>query len=120
MSLRTELLSAPIKEWDKKSQYDAIFLVPTRKKHDSGWMLIAVVGEKLIVTDNNTCRIDYEIAAYCDNVCWKVPNIEESVYWNLHTDCDYPSGLMHFHLDGYKFEVGPSFSSTEITLVPES
>ena len=61
---RTGLLKGRARDWAEKSTYQNIFVVPTRKKHDSGWMLMAIVG---MLPDGS-----YELAAWCDDICWNM------------------------------------------------
>lgn len=113
---KKELLKLPERDWSKSSVYESVMLVPTGRKHDSGYMLIAIVG----VVD----RQPKEIAAYCDDVCWAFPeNLAGYKYDGFHnlslrTDSYYPSGIMHIWSNYYKFEVGSSLSSTDINLIP--
>lgn len=41
---RKALLALPRRAWDRVTDYDAILVVPTGKKHDSGYSLMAIVG----------------------------------------------------------------------------
>jgi len=41
---RKELLALPKRDWDKETIYDSIAVVPSGKKHESGYGLIAIVG----------------------------------------------------------------------------
>ena len=64
---RKQYLELPRRDWDKKKQYTAVIVVPTYKIHDSGFRLMALVG----------CGDDhkpYEIAAFCDDICWDTPD----------------------------------------------
>jgi hypothetical protein len=106
---KKELLKLPQRKWDEIKRYHSILLVPTGRKHDSGWMLIALVGM------NNNDEPE-EIAAFCDDVCWvNLPDKE----WEIRTDCFYPSGIMRVWGNKGKFEVGLSLSSTSVTFRPE-
>ncbi len=114
------LLSLPERPWDEVSTYDWLYLVPTRRKHESGFMQIAVVG----VTRIGEKWIS-EIAAYCDDVNWKfteetVPKSLFNLIPILRTDCEYPSGIMRFWRHKTRFQVGVSISSVDVTLVKEA
>jgi hypothetical protein len=98
---RTGLLKAKRRNWQEKSTYGEIFIVPTRKKHDSGWMCMAIVG---VLPDGS-----YEQAAWCDDICWDVQGREG---YMMRSDCTYPGGILHFW--GARYEVGCSLSSTDI------
>jgi hypothetical protein len=42
---RAQLEAAPKrKSWGERTEYDSLYLLPTRKKHDSGYSLICIVG----------------------------------------------------------------------------
>lgn len=101
---RTGLLKAKVRDWQEKSTYTDIFIVPTRKRHDSGWMLMAIVGLKADGT--------YEQAAWCDDVCWNVASLKKD--YTMRNDCTYPGGIIHYW--GANFTVGCSLSSTDITV----
>lgn len=101
------LRNLPVRAWDEKKAYNSVITIPSGKKHDSGWALIAIIG-----LDDNDNPI--EIAAYCDDICWKIPNINEG---SFRTDMFYPSGAVHFWSWDYEFMVGVSLSSTNIELI---
>ena len=101
---RTGLLKAKERNWQEKSTYKDIFVVPTRKKHDSGWMLMAIVG---VLPDGS-----YERAAWCDDICWDMQTTIRE--YSMRCDCTYPSGILHFW--GATFTVGVSLSSTTVTV----
>lgn len=117
---RKKLLTLPNRIWNKISEYDSLLLVPTGKKHDSGYSLLAIVGVNQ--------RIPVEISAYCDDISWVLPT-EHPYYTNnrsyrpsiMHTDCLFPSGIIHIwaasehYFDG-RFRVHESLSSTRIEL----
>lgn len=98
-----QLLSLPVRDWGEISIYDSLLLVPARKMHDSGWMLIAIVG----IREGEAV----EIAAYPDAITW------EGKLDMLKTDCTYPTGVIHFWTRGCVFEVGDACSSVDITLI---
>ncbi len=98
---RDVLLSAPERNWQQKSTYRELFIVPSRKKHDSGWSVIVLVGVK----EDGT----FEQAAWCDDICWDVYG---RAGYMMRTDCTHPSGILHFW--GALYEVGCSLSSTDV------
>ena len=118
---RKELLALPTRNWQQTSLYDALYLVPTGKKHDSGYSLIAIVG-----IEGGEAK---EIAAICDDICWSFPTSHpyDGIRDGLHrtvmrTDCEWPSGIMRVWASGEHyfrglFEVGHSLSSTDVTLI---
>lgn len=101
---RDNLLAAKRRQWDEKSTYNDIYIVPTRKKHDSGWMVMAIVGVK----DDGS----FEQAAWCDDICWNIASMRKE--YTMRNDCTYPGGIIHFW--NARFTVGCSLSSTDITV----
>ena len=105
-----DLLKLPEREWDKKSIYSTICVVNSRKKHSSGYTIMAIVGMKNLQP--------IEIAGYCDDINWKIDTSEDfKMRPNLRTDMFYPSGIVHFHQNGCSFEVGISLSSMDIKVI---
>jgi hypothetical protein len=102
-----ELRNLPFRKWDEIKTYDTIVVIPSGKKHSSGWALMYIIG-----MDHK--RNPIEIAAACDDICWKIPDINN---YNFRNDMFYPSGAIHFWSNEYLFRVGSSLSSTTVTLV---
>ncbi len=98
---REELLNAPQRNWQLKSTYNDIYIVPSRKKHDSGWHLMVIVGVK---EDGSL-----EQAAWCDDICWDVRGRDG---YMMRSDMTFPGGVLHFW--GARYEVGHSLSSTDV------
>lgn len=67
---RKELLELPICKFSDqgKRRYSGLLIVPTKKLHDSGYRLMAIVG-----LDEHGKPI--EIADYCDDIEWRTPVI---------------------------------------------
>lgn len=105
---KTELLKLPVRKWDTESTYPSIALVPTRKKHDSGYSIIAIVG---LDSPGSSVQAG-EIAAYCDDVFW----VWLTDVGQLRTDCYYPGGILHFWGRKLEFKVGASLSSTDVVV----
>lgn len=105
---RTGLLKAKDRDWQTKSSYKEIFVVPTRKKHDSGWMCMAIVG----VLPNGKYE---KAAAYCDDIGWLFKTT--STYSSMRNDCTYPGGILHYW--DATFEVGTALSSVTITVMDQ-
>lgn len=103
-----ELRNLPVRKWDEPKEYRSIIVISSGKKHDSGWALMYIIGidEK---------RNPIEIAACCDDICWKIPSPQE---FDFRNDMYFPSGAVHFWSAKYNFHVGSSLSSTDIVLVP--
>lgn len=117
---KKELLSLPQRKWDIETEYDFVLIVPTGKKHDSKYGLIAIIGY------NIETKLA-EIAAICDDVCWRFPNghpYEKTGPW-IRTDMYYPSNIIRMwiseeHYFKCKFKVGINVSSTDVSLVWEN
>lgn len=106
---RAELLAAPDREgWEGPTTYKSIYLVPSKKKHDSGWHLIRIVGVK---ADGAL-----EGAAWCDDICWKHEQPPRADDYTMRIDMTYPGGIVHCWDWHRKFIVGASLSSTDITV----
>lgn len=101
---RKELLDLPFRKWDEVKAYTSIAVVPSGKKHDSGWALMYIIG-----LDSEKRPV--EIAAACDDICWEIP---AAAGHNFRNDMFYPSGIIHFWSNGYSFKVGASLSSTDV------
>lgn len=101
-----ELLKLPKKQFGKTTIYDSIVVINTKRKHDSGWALMAIIG-----LDETQKPI--EIAAYCDDIHWEFNGL------SFKNDMFYPSGIIHFWSNKAKFEVGASLSTTDIKLLPK-
>jgi hypothetical protein len=102
-----ELRKLPRKKSNEIKQYNSVVLIPSGKKHDSGYALIYIIG-----LDNEQNPI--EIAAACDDVHWITPDPTEH---NLRNEMFYPSGVIHYWSNKYSFEIGVSLSSTYVKLI---
>lgn len=119
---RKTLKNLPWRHWGSVGVYHEIYLVPNGRKHDSGFMMISIVGKK---ADDSL-----EIAASPDDIHWKFrfKDIYPDLFVSpVRTDCSYPGGVMRFWLqdiykkdgdDNLMFEVGVAVSSTSITVKP--
>jgi hypothetical protein len=99
---RKDLAVLSVRNWSTPSTYDAVCLVPSGKKHDSGWHLIAIVGI------NGETPV--EIAGYCDDISW------HGDFQRVRTDMYFPSGVARMWGNGLCFTVGHSLSSMDITV----
>lgn len=103
---KKELLSLPVREWDKTTEYDAVLLVNTKQKHDSGYNCFAVIG--CIESE------PVEIAGFMDD--FRLGNMENffiqaDVKTNLMAiDCSM-HGVFRIHYHG-KIKVGINTSTT--------
>ena len=103
---RAQLEAAPERNgWSKTTEYDSIYLLPSRKKHDSGYHLICIVG----------CNgKELEKAAWCDDICWKTGPTHLSQHYAMRTDMTYPGGVARVWGWNTRFRVGASLSSTDV------
>ena len=67
-----------------KTKYDSIYFIPTKKKHDSGYNIIIVIGE--------VGEYKY-IIDYCDVIDFESYYTEENPIRDLHIDCN--DGIFH-------------------------
>lgn len=95
---RSELLLLPVRDWQTPSDYRSVLILNTRKKHDSGWSIVAIIGVE---------KEPVEIAAMCcDDIEWNIRN--------MRMDCALKSGAMHVWKTGSRFRVGEALSSVTI------
>ena len=111
---REELLKLPARDWQEESVYDSVLLLSTRRKHDSGWAAIAIIG----VRDGQPV----EIASQCsDDIEWKLPEPQritsDFAIGQMRMDCAFRSGAMHAWARRGQFRVGCAISSIEIELI---
>lgn len=115
---RKELLSLPSRAWDKHSIYDSVLIMSTRKKHESGWAAMAIIGV------NKGAPI--EIATQCsDDIEWKAPipiivgknSGREFTIGQFRMDCLFKSSALHAWGHEIKFKVGNSLSSIDIEII---
>ena len=104
---RKTIKNLPEREWNVVSEYDEIYIIPSGLKHDSGYMMIAIVGVKV--------GGDMEVCAYPDDICWNMMNLNQKYdSTGMRTDCYYPNGVLRFHGRGIKYVVEEACSSTTI------
>ena len=114
---KKEMLKLPTRVWGQdKTTYDSIYVIPSGKKHDSGYAWMYIVG----IINNEAV----EIAGGCDDINWKIDPCtvfgnEENSYKipNMRTDMLYQGGIIHFWGNNLKFVVGCSLSSTDIEVI---
>ena len=106
---RKKLLALPVRKWGIKSEYDTLTIVPTHEVHDSGYRLMAIVGN----IDSNG---PVEIAAFCDDINWSIPR---PLHTWIRTDMTTTSNCAHMWGHGLRFRVGHGLSSTEIEVIEE-
>lgn len=85
---RKQFLAAPERPWGAEDAWwDSLLLIPTHRRHDSGYAYFTVVGAN---NDGAMERLaDYDVVNL-----W-----EKNTYWNI--DCLWPSGVFRvFRLYG--------------------
>lgn len=116
---RDELMALPVRGWTEYSEYDSVLLLSTRRKHESGWAKIAIIG----VREGHPVEI---AASCCDDIEWKFPPMlgegTRFAVCQIRMDCALRSGAMHawVRVSGRsKFRVGEALSSVTIELIRE-
>lgn len=102
-----DLINIPDREnWDTPTAYDSLLIFSSKKKHDSGWSQITIVG---VIAGN----AKEKATTHSDDLNWL---IEPNQYGecSMRTDCIYKSKAFHFWSNYHKFEVGMSLSSIDI------
>ena len=108
---REDLLNLPEKPFTEVKTYDCLLIVPTRRKHDSGWRLMAIVG-----CSYKTGPI--EIAAFCDDIQLVLPQkVGVNYAYNIiHYDMILANCIRYWS-NGYQFQIGCGCSTTDVKLV---
>lgn len=115
---KKDFLKLPHRSWDQSVECDSIVIIPTRRKHDSGYMCMdfaAMVGDKPICLLSGCSDVIHieGIGGLGDDWLNKFGGIPEKVRpseWSI--DC-LPCGLLRiFTRNGMK--CGPALSSFEI------
>lgn len=109
-----ELMSLPHRDWQLHSTYSSVLIISTRKVHDSGYAMMAIIG----------CQksIPIEIAATCcDDIEWTIPWLGHQYSDNhrsgqFRTDCMIKSGALHIWANYADFTVSHALSSVTITV----
>ena len=111
---KEELLTLPRKPLSEERIYKYIMIVPTKRKHDSGWRLMALIGATKV--DEHKYR-PTELIGFCDDIHWIIPK-DVKPYETLRTDMTL-SNCIRVWSDYYKMQVGCVTSSTDIILIKE-
>lgn len=93
---RKELLNTPKRKWDEElKNVFAVFVIPSRRKHDSGWACMDFVA---VFSDNSCIRF----GGGCDDVSFMGEHFQ--------MDCVHPNGILRIH-NSRGFSVSPDVSS---------
>lgn len=76
---RQELLSAEKRKWDEILEATSVYVIPNRKKHESGWACMDFVA----ATENGFVRF----GGTCDDVRFRGDH--------FHMDCTYQTRIIH-------------------------
>lgn len=102
---RKELMALPQRDRGEVSEYDSLLILSARRKHESGWGVMAIIG----VTDGAPVEIACQC---CDDIAWSGATFR--------TDCAFRSGALHAWRKGGKFVVGYATSSLEVEVSDEA
>ena len=112
-----ELKALPFRgDYDTPVECDSLIILPTRRKHSSGFRCMDFVAVK-----GNTpiCRVSgYSDVLHIDGIggigIWKgsIPDLIKAKGWSI--DCLQKSGLLRLFSAKYKLIVGNALSSMEI------
>lgn len=116
---KTQLLALPHLEWkEPRGWWDALLILPTRKKHDSEWAHIALIGVKF--RDDNGVKGDFasHTLAFPDDISWPPASSMSAGYQypGLRTDAYYPSGVLRLWSPVYQLSVSSPVSSVDILI----
>ena len=97
---KKELLAIPRREWSEKlSGVCGVYVLPNRRKHESGWMCMDFVAEM------NNGRSMIRFGGACDDISFRGDGFA--------MDCSYPSGIIHIWNRHYTFAVSVDLSSID-------
>ena len=99
MTQREELLSVPKRKWDDVLHgVDAVYVIPSRRKHDSGYDIVASFN-------GNKKRPMVRFGGGCDDVRMKGSHFR--------IDCEYPSRIIRIWNDRTSFSISRDVSSID-------
>ena len=113
---KKELLALPERPWNTEKLYDYVLFVNTKKKHDSGYNLFAIIGCLSDGTKENAGYMDdfRMMPAYCSILRPEgVAPIKGFAF-----DCSM-RGVFRLHSWDYKIGVGVNTSTTDLFFVPK-
>jgi hypothetical protein len=107
-----ELLALPWVGWGDENRnrwWDSLIILPTRQKHDSGWLHIAIIG-----CDNDSS--EGMLLAMPDDITWPeiTPRYPDMNGMSLRTDASPKNHALRLWSNYYKFRVDAPLSSVTI------
>jgi hypothetical protein len=111
---RDKLLCLPRRAYGAAGEYDSLLILSTRRKHDSGWAMMAIIW----VRDEQPTEI---ACICCDDIEWKMPVMKtidggKFSIGQMRMDCAIKSGAVHAWANQAMFRVGDQLSSTTVEL----
>lgn len=95
---------------ENETTYKSLLIVPSRRKHDSGFTQIQVIGVK--------GKDELEMCTtFSDDINWYLPSVLKDEYFSIRTDVFYPSGIMRMWSNYFDFKVEWATSSLSIKIV---
>lgn len=115
---KRDLLSLPSAKWDDPGWWDSLLIVPTPRKHESGFAHIAIIG---VVEVGRTSEAT-KILAWPDDIQWPAQSGLSGLvdYGGLHTDAYHPSGVLRLWSREYEFSTTAALSSVTILIRPRN
>lgn len=102
MTQREELLSVPKRKWDDVIHgVDAVYIIPSRRKHDSGYACMDFVAS----FNGNKGKPMVRFGGGCDDVRLKGSHFR--------MDCEYPSRIIRIWNDSRSFYITHDISSID-------
>lgn len=109
---KSNVMDLPYKPNSEPQVYSYLLIVPSRRKHDSGWTQIQVVGSK------NSGGTELELCtSFSDDLNIYLPSMLTKGYETLRMDCFHPSGILRLWSNHFDFEIGFATSSFSVKLV---
>lgn len=112
-----ELLALPRVGWDdqnRKRWWDCLIIVPTRKRHDSGWLHIAIIGY-------DQGSKEGMLLAMPDDITWPeiTPRYPDTNGMSLRTDASPKNHALRLWSNHFRFRIDMPVSSVTIEVQPK-